>query len=857
MDNVRFSTFVTKHIPHMKLLRYTLLLCLCSVLIPSVSAQESGRFDLTGTWQFREQGSTKVYNGEVPGFVQTDLMKNKVIPDPYYRDNESKVQWVSDTGWVYEKYFKLDASFFSHRNMEMVFEGIDTYANVYLNDSLILVADNMFKQWVVPVKYKLHVGFNKLRVEFPSVNKQVKSKYEALPYKVPGDERSICRKAAYQFGWDFGPKMITMGIWKPVYIRYWERTNVLGVNIVPGTKTDTSARFSAVFTLIATLADTAEFKLTVDGQPLIDSREGLKKGVNVIRADFEIVKPKLWWPNGMGKQTMYTLGYEVWFAGKKENTGEKKFGIRKIELITEKDSIGRSFYFKVNDKPVYAKGANFVPMDMFPTRVPDSAYERLIDDVAKANMNMLRIWGGGIYERDKFYELCDEKGILVWQDFMFANDAIPPSKELYTNIRDEVIQNIVRLRDHPCIALWCGNNEIEEGWRHWGWPKQYGLSKEDSTELYKSTWAVFNDIIANSVKRYDTLRPFVLSSPKFGWGNPKSMFEGDSHYWGIWWGKEPFSVYEQKVPRFMSEFGFQAYPDDATLKKFTIPSDIQPGSPVLKAHQKHAEGYEIIDQYMKRDFREPKDFGMYRYLSQVLQAEGITGAIEAQRRSKPVCRGTLFWQLNDCWPGVTWSARDYYGDKKALWYRAKQVYSDQLISAEVKNDTMTVIATTDDGRTQDINFRMFLFDFNGNVIWRADSAFKLQAGYAMKLTSASIPYLLQGNDPKKVFLYMDLKNIIGVRSAKFFYFVPKNELDLQKPVITTKVTEYEEGYKVELSTNTQALYVRLSTDVPGEFSDNYFDLVPRLNRTVLFKTKTKDPDLANKIKIISLADVWQ
>ena len=840
-------------------MRYRLLLLLCLTNLAWVTgfSQQSGKIDLTGVWQFREQGSTQIYNGTVPGYVTTDLLKNKLIPDPYYRDNESKVQWISDTGWVYERYFTLEPDFFRNRSVDLVFEGLDTYANVYLNDSLVLVTDNMFKEWVRPVKYILRNGTNKLRVEFPSILQENARRYADLDYKVPGDERSVCRKAAYQFGWDWAPKLVSPGIWKPVYLRYWNIVNLLDVRVVPVSKPDSVAKMTAVFTLVSTLADTAVFRIAVDSVEFFSGREGLKKGVNVIRADFAIRKPKLWWPNGMGKQPLYTLGYKVEFAGKLVAEGSKKFGIRTVRLVQERDSSGRSFYFNVNDKPVYAKGANYVPMDQFPTRVSDSVYEALIGDVAKAHMNMLRVWGGGIYERDRFYELCDEKGILVWQDFMFANAMIPPSNALLTSIRDEVIQNIVRLRDHPCIVAWCGNNEIEEGWRNWGWVKQYGLSPEDSASLYKATWGVFNDIIANSVRKYDTLRPYIPTSPKYGWGRPKSLTEGDSHYWGVWWGREPFGTYAEKIPRFMSEFGFQGYPDETTLKAFTLPGDVFPGSAVLSSHQKHPEGFSIIDEYMKRDFRQPKDFGMYRYVSQVLQADGIVQGIEAQRRSKPHCQGSLVWQLNDSWPGISWSAQDYYGNKKALWYRMRNIFMDQFVSTDIKDDTLRVYCTTDDGRPQEIDFRMMMFDFSGNVIWKYDSTIDLlDAKRTMLLAQAPLEYLLQGCRRDSVFIYLDLRNIIGIRAAKNLYLVPYKDLDLRKPAITKTIRETDEGYVITLSTDTQALYVRLSTDIPGTFSDNYFDMIPKINKPVLFKTKTKDPDFEKKLQIISLADSY-
>ena len=428
--------------------------------LETYSQEDTNIFSLDGIWQLRQQNSLKTYNARVPGVVHLDLERNKVIPDPFFSTNEKKLQWISDTGWVYEKYFELDRSFFANRHIQLVCEGLDTYANVYVNDSLVVTADNMFKTWYANIKHYLRIGYNKIKIEFPSVTKLNEIEYNKLPYRLPGDEKVVCRKAAYHFGWDWGPTFITTGIWKPIYIKYWKYVNVLGVQYIQKSLTDSLAKMSASFIINSTLADTAEFKLMFDSTVFFSGRELLTKGINAIRIDFDMTNPTRWWPNGMGPATLYNIGYQVWFAGRLEAEGHQRIGLRTVELVQDIDSIGRSFYLKVNDKPVFVRGANYIPMDHFPSRVTDSMYRALLTDVKVANMNMLRVWGGGIYENDIFYDLCDEKGIMVWQDFMFANAMYPDDPKFFKNVRDEVVQNIVRLRRHPSIVVWCGRWQL-------------------------------------------------------------------------------------------------------------------------------------------------------------------------------------------------------------------------------------------------------------------------------------------------------------------------------------------------------------------------------------------------------------
>jgi beta-mannosidase len=837
-----------------------LLLLFINFLSNTVPAQDLNTFSLNGNWKFRKAGTKNWMPAKVPGVVHLDLMRNKMIPDPFVGDNEAKLQWIGDTGWEYVKTFEYSEGNFAWRHIELVCKGIDTYANVYLNDSLILVADNMFREWYVDIKRYLHIGTNTLRFQFPAINAENKTRYGQLPAKLPGDEKVVCRKAAYQFGWDWGPSYATSGIWRPIYIRKWGALNVITTHFIQKELTDSAANLSAEFTMFADLDNPCEVRLFLDSTEVLRQPVTLKRGPNIVRGDISLKNPERWWPNGMGSPKLYNFRYEVYFDGQIVAKGSQRVGLRTIELVQDKDSSGRSFYFKVNGIPVFIKGANYVPQDNFLPRVKDSTYRALIRDVKEANMNMLRVWGGGIYENDIFYDLCDENGIMVWQDFMFACAMYPGNKKFFDNVRDEAIQNIVRLRRHPSIALWCGNNEIDEGWNNWGWQKQYGYSPADSARIYKDYKLIFNVILLNNVHGFDTLRPYIPSSPLYGWGHPESLTQGDSHYWGVWWGKEPFATYENKVGRFISEYGFQGFPDLATIKKFAAPEERQLGSAVMKSHQKHAAGYQTIDEFMLRDFKKPKDFESYAYVSQLLQAHGIKTAIEAHRRAKPWCMGTLYWQLNDCWPGVSWSSRDYYGKKKALHYLLPQVYSKILVSPVKEGGRIKVYISSDDLSNRKAALTVKLLDFAGNSHFEKIIPVDIPANTSLVYWD-TLQAALTGNlNPGELVLLVTLEGdntqSKPVKEKNLLYFVSPKDLLLPVPVISKKIKETPTGYSILLSSDKLAKNIFLSASVKGDFSDNYFDLLPGIPAEVQFSTPKKDLKPGDLFVIKSLADSY-
>ena len=548
------------------------------------------RIPLHKNWQFFKPVSNKWYTARVPGTIHTDLLFNKLIPDPYYRDNEKKLQWIDTLNWHYKINFRVPANLLARKNIELVFNGLDTYADVYLNGQHILSANNMFRQWRVEVK-KLLSSTNTLSVRFRSAKKITDSIANAkLPFVLPDNPRVYARKAQYHFGWDWGPTFITSGIWKAA------------------------------------------------------SLEGFDE------------KPE-----------------------------EKPFvNPRKIELVQEPDSVGKSFYFRIDGKPVYMKGANYIPSEMFLPRLTKADYFNVIKAAKDANMNMLRVWGGGVYEDDVFYDLCDEYGINVWQDFMFAGGMVPDDEAFFDNVREEVKHQILRLRHHKSIVLWCGNNEVDEAWHNWGWQKQFNLHGEDSAKVWNAYTRLFRDSLPIWVKQFDGTRPYISTSPINGWGRANSITEGDSHYWGVWWGLQDVEIFESKTGRFVSEYGMQAMPNYSTIKSFTAPSDRSLFSDVIKSHQKAFAGFDKLISYLHRYFLDStavKKLSLenYTYLTQCLQYYTLKNSIAIHRSKYPTNMGTLLWQLNDCWPVASWSITDYSRTPKAGWYAVKEAYRDDVL----------------------------------------------------------------------------------------------------------------------------------------------------------------------------------
>jgi len=814
---------------------------------------------LHDNWQFRKSGSEKWFAAKIPGCVHTDLLANGIIPDPFFGDNEKNVQDIEKESWEYECNFNVSDELFSKNNLYLVFDGLDTYCDVYLNTYHLLTAHNQFRRWETDGKKYLKKENNTLHIVFYSSVLKDKEAASKLPYSLP-EERSFSRKAPYQYGWDWGPRLVSCGIWRNVKILAWDNLKINNVHFLQKNISSSKASLIAKYEVIADNTDTVSININAAETKSISvsKRIILNKGINSIEIPFDIINPLLWMPNGAGKANLYTLKTTIVKENRTIESSENTIGLRTIALITEKDSIGESFYFKVNGKPLFVKGANYIPSNSFPSQTTKETYEKIIKDAAEANMNMIRVWGGGIYENDEFYDLCDKYGIMVWQDFMFAGSMYPGDSIFVENVSQEAIDNIKRLRNHACIALWCGNNEVDEAWHNWGWQKQLNYTTADSAKIWHDYLKIFKDILPSSINQHDAGRAYVSTSPRKGWGRKESMTEGDSHYWGVWWGKLPFEIYKEKTGRFMSEYGFQGMPDMKTIKSMVADTSLSLQSLQLKNHQKHPTGFETIDEYLLRDYRKPKDFASYVYVSQLLQAEGMRIAIESHRRAKPRCMGTLYWQLNDCWPVVSWSSVDYYGRWKALHYFVKKLYQDILISQIIKNNKVEVWINSDKETITKGKLQLELMNFDGKVLWSKTTDCTVNSNSSGVVFHIDSAQLLSNYDATKVFLYTSFTNNATEMARHNLYFTQIAKLNLPKPKLTKAMKYLANGNaEILVSTDKLAKNLCLTSTIEGHFSDNYFDLLPNETKKITIKcTKEEYTELQKSLEIMSLTDSY-
>lgn len=815
------------------------ILGLTLLLLVEVLGAQVTTIELHHDWRFRSAADQHWRSAAVPGCVHTDLLAAGVIPDPFVGTYEDSVQWVSERDWVYELTFATADSILNKEHINLVFEGLDTYAEVVLNDEVILQAHNAFRSWTVDVKSYLKTE-NRLQVNFTHPSKIEKEKAAKLNYTLPEGNRIFTRKAQYQHGWDWGPSLNTMGIWQSVHIEAWDDARLAEVHIAQSKLTDQFVDLTAQVLLEGEGSGVYEMLIIANGETLAKRTIKSKNG-KLINVPFSIEKPQLWWPHNLGEPHLYDIEVILLRDGGIVDQQSMKKGIRTIELVADEDRWGQSFYFRVNGKPVYAKGANYIPMHSFPSAVSDAKYEELLDDVVSANMNMLRVWGGGIYESDKFYQLCDEIGILIWQDFMYACAMYPGDKAFLDGARAEAVEQVKRLRDHACLALWCGNNESSEGWHRWGW--QSDRSRRERREIWKNYKTLFQDILPDVVGEYAGGISYWESSPKYGRGNAKYITEGDAHDWWVWHDAYPFEHFEEHVPRFMSEFGFQSFPSRQAIEYMMDDDGFDINSAAVKSHQKHRRGFELIQEYMERDYPVPQDDDWaYAYISQLVQARGMTMGIEAHRRAKPYNMGTLYWQLNDCWPVISWSSIDFLGQKKAFYYQSIRAFDDVLISSRIDDDQVTTHLINDDLSPVRDELHQVLMTFSGDTIAQRHLSMGVSANGNTHIgwDMSSLDF-----DRKSVVL---VSEYAGRRELK--YFAKPKELNLGGANIDYCMEKIGEEYYITLESSTlqKDVFIDLQSGT-GDLSDNYFDLLPHEPKTIVLKSN--DADLTS-ISIVSL-----
>ena len=797
-------------------------------------------------WEFSEFG-TNWLPANVPGFVHLDLFNNNLIESPFYRANESNVQWIEEKKWSYRSFFEVSSDILEMDNIKLVFSGIDTYAQVYLNDSLIQSCNNFFLSYSLDVKSILKAK-NILRFDFQPAQQIATEIQNNATYDLPGGERVFIRKPQFHFGWDWGPRLLGCGITDYVKINAYNTPQIIDLYVETLSIVDSTAVMKAQ----VELSDWAS-------EDFIIKFNGNNYSINSLNNSFifEIKNVDLWWPVGYGNQFFYPLNLTLEnIQGDLLDVVSEKFAVRQIRLIQEPDDSGKSFKFNVNDVDIYVKGTNFIPLDFFHTRVDSNAYRSALNDAVSANMNMLRVWGGGIYEDDYFYELCDSLGIMVWQDFMFACGMYPGDSIFLSSVEVEAIQQIKRLRKHPSISLWCGNNENSEGWHRWSW--QSNRSEQEKNDLWNDYQSLFSKLLPDLVYSLSST-DYWESSPQFGRGNPKHQYTGDAHYWGVWHDSEPFEEFQNKIPRFMSEYGFQSFPEMDAIDLYSLPEDQYLDSEVMLQHQKHPRGNKLINEYMARDYKDPQDFESYVYLSQTLQARGMTMGMEAHRRAKPYNMGTLYWQFNDCWPATSWSSRDYYGNWKHLHYAVQRAYKDLLISTVQSSDSINFYLTNDNFIDQVLTLSIEHVNYKGVTIKSINKKINVSHGKSVLIESTELSKWISsiGIDNHS---YLDIK--LNDRSKlvarKLHHFVKPNKMNLKSPSISFKSEKDSLGFIIELFSNTFIKDLLIRSIHDGRFEDNYFDLPANEHRRIRFFNKyPMDTFNENTLTFFSLVDTYE
>ncbi len=816
-------------------------------------------------WSFKACDESVWNIAHVPGTVHSDLLRAGQIPDPFYGTNEHDLQWIDKKDWEYQTTFTLTENWKDYSRVELVFDGLDTYADVVVNGQHVLSADNMFKAWAVEVKELLQPGDNVVNVRFRSPVKEDLPKLEKLGYDLPasndqselgglGDRRIsvFARKAPYHYGWDWGPRLVTSGIWRPVRLIGWSGPRLTDLFIRQDEVSQENAKLTAIVEVEADADWRGRLVLAADGMTW-EKEVVLEKGLQRVELGLEIETPRLWWCQGLGEPSMYEFNASLRGSGSDEVVAERlvKTGLRQIRLVREKDAAGASFRFELNGAPVFAKGANHIPNDSFIPEVTAERYRHEIASAVESNMNMLRVWGGGFYEEDVFYDLCDEYGLLVWQDFMFACSMYPGDEAFLQSIAEEAEYNVRRLRNHPSIALWCGNNEMDSAWAHfeeeggWGWKKNY--TPEQREKIWSDYEAIFHKLLPEVVERLGGGVAYWPSSPMRELTNDdrqhalKVTGEGDVHYWGVWHSVEPFSNYNERVGRFMSEYGFQSFPELSSVLKYATEEQLELESEVMLAHQKNGRGNQLIKEYMEQYLPEPRDFKSFLYMSQVLQAEAIQIAIEAHRRNKPFCMGTLYWQMNDCWPVASWAGMDYYGRWKALQYIVRRSFSEVMLSVEgsmAPDANLEIHAVSDLRKDLQATLRLALYDFDGKRLAEQSHSVRLAADSATVVHRVPSADLLDGHDRKSAVLLVSLEDGDGrVMDSRHVYFERSRELVLPDATITVTEVPGRGGSAFMLQTDKLARQVWLHAEEEGIFSDNFFDLIPGQPVTVEFRRR--------------------
>lgn len=810
---------------------------------------------LHNNWILQEAGTNETIPVKVPGTVHTDLLSNGQIPDPFYRDNEKKLQWISEKSWLYSTQFDAEEALLGQQNIELVFEGLDTFATVVLNGSVLGRTQNQHRTHIFDIKPHLVATGNRLEVRFDSVLPYIRRKTaeKKLPeWKGPPEEagRAYVRKMSANFGWDWGPIFTTAGIWRNASIRAYQN-RISDVQILQHHQ-------SGIVELDITtelVHGSGEVRVEVLFEGQVIAGAIVERHQNMAEARLTLENPSLWWPNGLGEQPLYTI--RVTLTDTEEEVWEKRIGLRTLRLQRKRDQWGESFYFEANGIPFFAKGANWIPGDALYTRF--DRYQDILQSAADAHMNMIRVWGGGIYEEEEFYDLCDALGLCVWQDFMFACANYPGrDPEFLENVRKEAEDNVRRIRHRACLALWCGNNELGAG--------LVGKVATAWNGVWEDYDPIFNKVLPAVVGQLDPQRQYWPCSPHNPLDRSTHNFPGagDAHLWTVWHKKEPFEWYRTSFHRFVSEFGFQSFPEPKYVRTFTVPEDHRLDSEVMLVHQRSfvnkVSGNFTILEYADSWFRKAKDFEATLWQSQLLQALAMQYAVEHWRRNMPRCMGALYWQLNDCWPVASWASLDFEGRWKALHYAAKRFFAPVLVSGveDVKRKTVEIHLTSDLGEPQEMVVEWAVFTANGKRLAKGNIYRKIPERTSLLLETLDVSAYVQNEGAENILVHLSAHLSGSVVSENVITLKKPKDLRLGWTEIGLETEEKADELQVTLRAEKPVMWAWLAHD-KAEFraNDNFFPLMPGRPRTLILQPKAGNTvaDLREGLMVIQVSDL--
>ena len=807
------------------------------------------------------------FAAQVPGSIQQDLLAAGRVPDPFKGLNEGAIQWVGGTGWEYRRHLAVTPALLARGHLDLIFDGLDTFATVAVNGHPLLHADNAFRRWRFSAKPWLHAGDNEIVVTFaapvPTVQPQVLAAAHPLPGNYDsafGDEPKgrqtspYVRKPQYNYGWDWGPRVLTIGIWQPVRLQAWDDLRVERTRVHQQALNDAEARLAVDVDVRADRAGSITVRATAhgpDGTPVEGVQQAnVAAGVTRVTVPLVIPHPQRWQPAGYGAQPLYRVTAAVERDGVRLDAADRRIGLRTVELIRDGGAMG----FRVNGVPIFAKGANLIPFDAFPARVTTTAMRPLLQAARDANMNMLRVWGGGTYLDDAFYDLADELGLMVWQDFMFGGGVPPPDPTFRANVAAEANEQVERLGSHPSIVLWSGGNEILAGWDNWSDRKAFkqAVGPDEQERVGVGLALLFDRTLRDAVTAGAPGTPYWANSPSDDYQGPVDTdAAGDRHFWDVWSGSKPVERYLDSCPRFMSEYGFQGAPALSTIKAFAGTLPLAPESPVMRAHQKFlaGDGNGRLLMYIRQRLGEPRDFADFVYLSQVEQAQAIALAASHHRACRPVTMGSLFWQLNDVWPAISWSSIDHNGGWKLVHYAARRFFAPQAIVAENRDGATRVALVSDATQPLPAHWRVRAFDMAGRPLGERQADVTLPPLSVTEAASLSDADLFAGAAPAASYAVAELA--VGGREVSRTVIERLAPKDMAYPDPGLAATW--KGDRLTVTARALARAVMLDFRVVAVHpSDNGFDLMPGESRTVTVESSATPSRLARALTLRSL-----